>query len=131
LKFLTRELGIDPEYLAVTVFAGDADAPRDEVSARVWRSLGIPNRRIFYLPKADNWWGPAGMHVREMDSERVNVYPIGNFSKEVCAGPHVNRTSELGHYPHFHQFYRPCGKSLRPPLRYGKILPALGRCQRG
>ena len=59
-EFLTRELGIDPRCLAVTVFAGDADAPRDEVSAGIWRSLGIPGERIFYLPKADNWWGPAG-----------------------------------------------------------------------
>jgi alanyl-tRNA synthetase len=59
-EFLTRELDIDPRCLAVTVFAGDADAPRDEVSAGFWRSLGIPGERIFYLPKADNWWGPAG-----------------------------------------------------------------------
>jgi alanyl-tRNA synthetase len=59
-EFLTRELGIDPRGLAVTVFTGDADAPRDEVSAGIWRSLGIPGERIFYLPKVDNWWGPAG-----------------------------------------------------------------------
>jgi len=59
-EFLTRQLGIDPQCLAVTVFTGDADAPRDEVSAGIWRSLGIPGECIFYLPKADNWWGPAG-----------------------------------------------------------------------
>ena len=59
-EFLTQELCIDPTRLAVTVFDGDADAPRDEVSAGVWRKLGIPAERIFYLPKADNWWGPAG-----------------------------------------------------------------------
>jgi len=59
-EFLTRELGIDPARLAVTVFAGDADAPRDEVSAGIWRRLGIPVERIFYLPKTDNWWGPGG-----------------------------------------------------------------------
>ena len=59
-EFLTCELDIDSRCLAVTVFTGDADAPRDEVSAGIWRSLGIPGERIFYLPKADNWWGPAG-----------------------------------------------------------------------
>jgi alanyl-tRNA synthetase len=59
-EFLVRELGIDPERLAVTVFAGDADAPRDEESASAWRKLGISERRIYYLPKADNWWGPVG-----------------------------------------------------------------------
>ncbi len=59
-EFLTRVLGIDPPRLAVTVFAGDADAPRDEESAGIWRSLGLPPERIHYLPKADNWWGPVG-----------------------------------------------------------------------
>ena len=33
---------------------------RDEVSAAIWRKLGISNERIFFLPKKDNWWGPAG-----------------------------------------------------------------------
>ena len=59
-EFLTQVLGLAPERLAVTVFAGDADAPRDDVSAEIWRGLGIPPERIHYLPKKDNWWGPAG-----------------------------------------------------------------------
>ncbi|MDR1971734.1 MAG: alanine--tRNA ligase [Treponema sp.] len=61
-EFLTSPqwLGIPVERLGVTVFAGDEDAPRDEESAAVWRSLGIPESRISYLPKKDNWWGPAG-----------------------------------------------------------------------
>src|SRR3972149_2876942 len=59
-EFLTRELGIDPKCLAVTVFAGDADAPRDELSADTWCRLGTPGTSIISLPKADNWWGPAG-----------------------------------------------------------------------
>ncbi len=29
---------------------------------------------------------------------KVTVYSINNFSKEICAGPHVKRTSELGHF---------------------------------
>jgi alanyl-tRNA synthetase len=59
-EFLIQELGIDPVRLAVTVFAGDQDAPRDDVSAHIWRGLGIPGQRIFFLPKSDNWWGPVG-----------------------------------------------------------------------
>ena len=58
--FITGDLGLDPRRLAVTVFAGDSDAPRDDFAAATWRGLGIPLERIFYLPKADNWWGPAG-----------------------------------------------------------------------
>lgn len=61
-EFLTSRhwLGINPEKLSVTVFAGDDDAPRDEESARIWKEVGIPETRIYYLPKKDNWWGPAG-----------------------------------------------------------------------
>jgi alanyl-tRNA synthetase len=62
IEFLTSKewLGIPMERLGITVFAGDEDAPRDDESAAVWRRLGIPEERISYLPKADNWWGPAG-----------------------------------------------------------------------
>ncbi len=61
-EFLTSKewLGFDPKKLSVTVFAGDDDAPRDKESAEIWKSMGIPEERIFFLPKKDNWWGPAG-----------------------------------------------------------------------
>ena len=60
-KFLTEELGIDPQLLSVSVFAGDDDCPRDEESANLWAQCGIPKERIFFLPKKNNWWGPAGV----------------------------------------------------------------------
>jgi alanyl-tRNA synthetase len=59
-EFLTSVLNINPDKLSVTVFAGDEDVPRDETSASKWKSLGIPNERIYYLSREDNWWGPAG-----------------------------------------------------------------------
>jgi len=61
-EFLTSPewLGLDVNKLSVTVFAGDDLVPRDEESAGVWRSLGIPDERIYFLPREDNWWGPAG-----------------------------------------------------------------------
>ncbi len=59
-EFLTRVLGIDHSLLSVTVFAGDDDVPRDEVAASAWKKHGIPTDRIYYLPREDNWWGPAG-----------------------------------------------------------------------
>jgi len=58
--FLTKELAISLDKLAVTVFSGDALVPRDEESAKSWQSLGIKKERIAYLDRADNWWGPAG-----------------------------------------------------------------------
>jgi len=61
-EFLTGSewLNISPDILSVTVFAGDENAPADEESASVWRSLGIPDERIYFLAAEDNWWGPAG-----------------------------------------------------------------------
>jgi alanyl-tRNA synthetase len=53
-------LGIPREKLGVTVFEGDQTVPRDEESAAVWKRLGIPEDRISYRPRSDNWWGPAG-----------------------------------------------------------------------
>jgi len=59
-EFLTKILKIPAEKLAVSCFEGDADAPKDEESAKIWLSLGIPKERIAFLPKSNNWWGPAG-----------------------------------------------------------------------
>lgn len=58
-EFLTKELNIPINKLAVSVFAGDDDAPKDEESAKIWKSLGIPEERIFYFGKDHNWW-PSG-----------------------------------------------------------------------
>lgn len=62
-EFLTNKkwLGLEPSKLAVSAFAGDKDAPRDGESVEIWKSLGISEERIAYLPKKDNWWGPAGI----------------------------------------------------------------------
>ena len=59
-EFLTKILKIPIERLAVTVFSGDSDAPRDNEAAIKWMELGIPRERIGFLGKKDNWWGPAG-----------------------------------------------------------------------
>ena len=61
LEFLTKVLKIPIEKLAITCFKGDENAPRDEEAAKIWMSLNIPKERIIFLPKEDNWWGPAGL----------------------------------------------------------------------
>lgn len=63
--FLTKELGIPVEKLSVTCFAGDEDCPKDTVSAETWKKAGIPEERIYFYGKDDNWWiageeGPCG-----------------------------------------------------------------------
>ena len=60
-EFIIKILGIPLEKFAVTCFEGDADAPKDEESAAVWERLGVKRERIGFLPKAKNWWGPAGL----------------------------------------------------------------------
>ena len=59
-EFLTKVLNIPVEKISVTCFAGDNDAPRDEESALLWEKVGISKERIYFLPKSDNWWDPAG-----------------------------------------------------------------------
>ncbi|MCX6808863.1 MAG: alanine--tRNA ligase [Candidatus Berkelbacteria bacterium] len=61
-EFLTGKnwLNISIERLAVSVFAGDDDAPFDQESFDLWLKLGISENRIAKLPKKNNWWGPAG-----------------------------------------------------------------------
>jgi len=93
-EFLTDKkwLGLDKKRLFVSVFAGDKDAPRDEESARIWQSVGMPKERIFYLSKEDNWWGPA--------------------SKTGPCGPDTEIYYETGK--------KPCGKNCKPGCFCGK-----------
>lgn len=94
LEFLTSKdwLGLDKNRIYVTVFEGDESAPRDEESARIWQSLGIPKERIFYLSKKENWWGPAG-----------NTGPCG---------PDTEMFYDTGK--------KPCGKGCKPSCPCGK-----------
>jgi alanyl-tRNA synthetase len=59
-EFLTKVLKIPLSKLAVSCFAGDSDAPRDDETAEIWKSLGVAESRIYFLGKKDNWWGPVG-----------------------------------------------------------------------
>ena len=104
-EFLTKELGISPSKLAVSVFAGDEDCPRDVKSAERWEELGIPKERIFYLPKKNNWWiagttGPCGP-----DTEIFIV-----TDKEPCS-PECSPACDCGRYVEiwnnvFMQYYK-------------------------
>ncbi len=61
-EFLTSKeegLGLDPNRLYVTIFAGDENADIDTESKDIWMSLGIPEHRIYALPAEDNWWSPG------------------------------------------------------------------------
>ena len=101
-SFLVDELGLDPNRLYVTVFAGDdaAGIPQDTESVAIWQHLfaerGInatvahmgseaaggrrgmrANERIFYYDASKNWWSRAGT------PERMPVGEIGGPDSEV------------------------------------------------
>ncbi len=90
-EFLTKELKFPVEKLAVSVFAGDDDAPFDEESFEIWKGLGIPENRIAKLGKKDNWWGPAGQ-TGPCGPDSEMFYWIGEGSapenfQETCEDP--------------------------------------------
>ncbi len=60
-EFLTGCLGIPIKNLAVTVFEGEANIPRDEESANIWKAQGLLDEQIFYYGSEENLWGPAGI----------------------------------------------------------------------
>lgn len=92
-NFLTKVLKIDADKIAITVFEGDSDAPRDDVSANKWIELGIPKDRIFYLPKKHNWWGPAGQ--TGPCGPDTEIFIITDVS---CANPNCSPACECGKY---------------------------------
>ena len=104
-EFLTKELGIPNEKLSVTCFAGDEDCARDNVAFEAWKKAGIPEERIYFFGKDDNWWiageeGPCGP-----DTEMF--YDTG---KEKCS-PECNPSCGCGKYVEiwnnvFMEFYK-------------------------
>ncbi len=62
LEFLIKVLGFKKEQIHVTCFEGNKylGIPRDDEVADIWKSLGIPESRIYFNGMEDNWWGPAG-----------------------------------------------------------------------
>ncbi len=104
-EFLTKELGIPNEKLSVTCFAGDEDCGRDEVAYECWKKAGIPDDRIYFFGKDDNWWiageeGPCGP-----DTEMF--YDTG---KPKCS-PECNPSCDCGKYVEiwnnvFMEFYK-------------------------
>ena len=91
-EFLTsgKYLDIDPRRLAFSVFAGDDNAPRDDESHELWLKCGVDAQNIYYLPKENNWWGPA---VKIMDRSMIATPWVRDklFEAAEAAGVSVQR----------------------------------------
>ncbi len=97
-EFLTKELGLDKNHLFVSVFeglpaqAGTKDVPRDEESATIWKSLGVPEQKIFYYGVTKNWWSRSGepdkMPPGEPGGPDSEVF--FDFGKPIHKGCHPN-----------------------------------------
>ena len=66
-EFLTSPewVGLDPDRLYPSVFAGNETTPADDEAFEIWNKvIGIPAERIFKFGKEDNFWehgsGPCG-----------------------------------------------------------------------
>ncbi len=66
-EFLTSSewVGLDPDRLYPSVFAGNETTPADSEAFHIWHEvIGIPEERIFKFGKEDNFWehgsGPCG-----------------------------------------------------------------------
>ncbi|MSR78767.1 MAG: alanine--tRNA ligase [Candidatus Taylorbacteria bacterium] len=62
-EFLTKELGVNNRNIWVSCFAGDGKfgLPKDEESADIWKSIGVPAERICFYGTEKNWWSRAGI----------------------------------------------------------------------
>jgi len=95
-ELLTKVLGIDPDHLAVTCFAGEGDIPRDEETASLWRSHGLRDDQIFFYGREDNWWGPAGI-TGPCGSDTEIFYDDGRAKCGPSCGPscHCGKYTEI------------------------------------
>jgi len=67
----------------------------DLVNAQIQKSCEVKRQEM--SPKQAKKKGAMGIFDKKY-GEKVSVYTIGDFSKEICAGPHVKNTCELGKF---------------------------------
>lgn len=114
-EFLTSQdwLGINPNYLAVSIFAGNESAPRDDESAAAWKNLGIPEGRNAYLGVDDNWWPTGGKQVGPQGPDTEMFFWTGKERPPEKFGPSDKRWVEIWNDV-FLQFNRDEKGNLRP-----------------
>ncbi len=103
-EFFTKELGIDPERLHVSVFEGSDEVPKDTESFEIWKKLGLPESHIHFYDATKNWWSRAGI---------PEAMPLGEIG-----GPDSEIFYEFTDVPHDTKY----GKFCHPNCDCGKFL---------
>ena len=75
----------------------DEEKTKVEDLVNEWIKEGI-DVTVEEMPKDEAIKSGAECMFIEKYPDIVTVYSIGNISKELCGGPHVKNTSELGHF---------------------------------
>ena len=89
-NLLTKEWGLDPSQLYVTVFKGEKGIPRDDEAYTRWQDF-VPAAHIGELGMADNFWamgdtGPCGRCSEIYVDRGPDVAGSGDFIKDVESG---------------------------------------------
>lgn len=103
-EFYTKELGLDPKRLHVSVFGGSDEVPIDTESGEIWKSLGLSEDHIHFYGADKNWWSRAGT------PEQMPPGEIGGPDSEIFF-----EFEDVSHDPNFGKFCHPncdCGKFL-------------------
>ena len=103
-QWLTEELKLPKDRLAVTVFEGNQDVKKDETSAKIWQALGLTKEQIWYYPAQKNWWSRSG------EPEKMPAGEIGGPDSEVFF-----EFTQVKHDPKF-------GKTCHPNCDCGRWL---------
>ena len=96
-QFLTEKkwLSLSPARIAVSVFAGDKNSPRDETAAQVWQMMGLPLERIAYLDNQENWWPAGGNDSGPQGPDTEIFYWTGEDAAPVTFDPKNKQWMEI------------------------------------
>lgn len=103
-EFFTKEIGLDPKRLHVTVFVGNDEVAKDTEAADIWKGIGVPEDHIHYYDAKKNWWSRAG------EPSKMPAGEIGGPDSEIFF-----EFENISHSPEFGDFCHPncdCGKFL-------------------
>jgi alanyl-tRNA synthetase len=104
-EFFTKEIGLDPKKIYVSVFEGNKEIPKDVESYEIWRKIGVPENHIHFYDVKKNWWARNGTVPSNMP-----VGEIGGPDSEI-----FYEFENISHDPKFGSFCHPncdCGKFL-------------------